>query len=460
MTYIKKSVREAVLPVAIVLCVALFVVLPIDNARADEGSGNAATAATTADNEAWALHEQFTNITQGHPSFTSPYSSTNSMTASSPLEETTDATLFAGVRLPYHAEFWLNAEIDQGFGLSNTLGVAGFPSGGAYKLGANAPYLRLPRAFVRQVIALDGEQQKVEGTANQLGGMQSANNVTLTVGKIAVPDIFDANSYAHDPRGDFMNWSLIDAGAFDYAADVWGYANGAAVEWNQDWWTLRGGYFEMSTVPNAKITHISFREHEFILEGEARHQWMGHPGKVKLLAYVNRANMANYNDAVALAQQTNAVPDVSLVRRYSSRPGMVLNVEQELSTNVGAFARVSAADGQKEAYEFTDIDQSISAGLAIKGGSWGRGNDTVGVAGVVNRISGAAQTYFADGGLGILIGDGKLNYAPERIFETYYEAKLMSHLALTFDYQYVVNPGYNQDRGPISFYGARLHADF
>jgi high affinity Mn2+ porin len=462
MTQIKKSLREAALPVAIATCLGLFSLLPSDNARADEIGANATNTGTGSGDqgEAWALHEQFTNITQGYPGFTSPYSGANSLTASSPIEETTDATLFAGVRLPYHAEFWLNAEIDQGFGLSNTLGVAGYPSGGAYKLGANTPYLRLPRAFFRQVYSLGGEEQKIESAANQLSGVQTANNVVLTVGKFAVPDIFDTNSYAHDPRADFLNWSLIDGGAFDYSADVWGYSYGAAVEWNQDWWTLRSGFFAMSSVPNAKITRVNFGQNEFILEGEIRHQWLGHPGKIKLLTYVNRAHMANYDEAVALAQQTHTVPDVAQVRHFSSRPGIVLNVEQQLTADIGAFARASAVNGQKEAYEFTDIDQSISGGLSIKGAGWGRGDDTIGVAGVVNRISGAAQTYFADGGMGILIGDGKLSYAPERIFETYYEAKVMPHLALTFDYQYVTNPGYNQDRGPVSLYAMRLHADF
>lgn len=462
MTQIKKSLREAALPVAIAVCFGLFSLLPGDDARADEIGANTSNTGTGSgdQNEPWALHEQFTNITQGHPSFTSPYSGTNSLTANGRMEETTDATLFAGLRLPHDAEFWLNAEIDQGFGLNNTLGMAGFPSGGAYKIGANAPYLRFPRAFFRQVYSLGGDEQKVESAANQLNGVHSANNVVVTVGKFAVADVFDTNTYAHDPRADFLNWSLIDGGAFDYAADAWGYTYGAAVEWNQDWWTLRGGFFELSSIPNSKITRVNFGQNELVLEGEARHEWLGHPGKIKLLTFVNRANMASYDDAVALAQQTHTTPDVAQVRRFSSRPGIMLNVEQELTTDIGAFARASVVNGQKEAYEFTDIDQSISGGLAIKGTSWGRGDDTIGIAGVVNRLSGAAQTYFADGGMGILIGDGKLNYAPERIVETYYEAKVMPHVALTFDYQYVTNPAYNKDRGPVSLYALRLHADF
>src|SRR5262249_14783885 len=145
--------------------------------------------------------------------------------------ETWDATLFAGARLWNGAEIWFNPEIDQGFGLSDTLGVAGFPSGEAYKLGQNYPYFRLHRVFVRQTINLGGETEKIEGDANQFGGEQSSNRLVLTVGKFSTPDIFDTNKYAHDPRNDFLNWTVIDAGTFDYAADAWAFTFGAAAEW-------------------------------------------------------------------------------------------------------------------------------------------------------------------------------------------------------------------------------------
>ncbi|MFI4941403.1 MAG: carbohydrate porin [Burkholderiales bacterium] len=407
-----------------------------------------------------AVHGQLTNITQKHDAFTAPYSGPYSLTPDGRIEETSDITLFAGWRLWRGAEIWLNSEIDQGFGFNNTLGMAGFPNGGAYKLGSNAPYLRLPRAFIRQVFPLGGAEEKLEATANQLGGTQTADNVTLTVGRFAVPDIFDANSYAHDPRADFLNWSIIDAGAFDYAADSWGYTFGAAAEWTQNWWTLRGGFFQLSTVPNGKVAGIDFSENSVILETETRHQWLGHPGKIKILAFENHGSMGSYRDAVQLGLETGSTPDISLVRQVGSRPGMGLNLEQELSPDIGAFARYSVNKGDKEAYEFSDINRSLSAGVQLKGALWGRHDDTVGIAAVANRISGAAQAYFAAGGLGILIGDGRLNYAPEQTLEMYYSLSVISHVALTLDYQYAANPAYNQDRGPVSIYGARLHADF
>lgn len=453
---------------AIAAGVALFGMLAGRAACADdESAGSAAPALPlqSADRyapaaEQWALHGQLSNIAQKHSVFSSPYMGPNSLDPNGRMEETSDITLFAGKRLWRGAEFWLNPEVDQGFGFNDTLGMAGFPNGGAYKLGADAPYLRFPRAFIRQVVSLGGEEQKVESAANQLGRTQAADNLTLTIGKFAAVDIFDTNSYAHDPRADFLNWSIIDAGAFDYAADSWGYTFGAAAEWNQDSWTLRGGLFQLSAVPNGKVAGIDFSQHSLMAEAEQRYRWQGHPGKVKLLAWVNHGAMGSYLDAVRLGAATAGTPDTSLVRKVSSRPGIVLNLEQELSPDIGAFTRFSADKGDKETYEFTDINQSLSGGLSVKGGNWGRHDDTIGAAAIVNRISGAAQEYFGAGGLGQLIGDGRLNYAPEKILECYYSARLPMRVAITLDYQYVANPAYNRDRGPVSIYGVRLHADF
>jgi high affinity Mn2+ porin len=410
--------------------------------------------------EDWAIHGQLTNVTQTHPVFHSPYAGVNSLKPNGRTEETTDITLYAGVRLWRGAELWLNPEIDQGFGLSNTVGMAGFASGEAYKVGANAPYLRLPRAFIRQVIPLGGGDDRVESAANQLAGTRAANNVVLTVGKFSAVDVFDTNHYAHDPRADFLNWSVIDAGAFDYAADAWGFTYGAAAEWTQDWWTLRGGVFQLSPEPNGKVVKVDFSQFMLVTELESRHQWRGRPGKVKLLAFVNRAKMARYRDAVQLASQTGDTPDAALVRTRASRPGMAFNLEQELAADLGGFLRASINDGSKEAYEFTEINHAVSAGLALKGSRWGRQNDTAGLAFAVNGLSAAARDYFAAGGIGILIGDGALNYGPEKILETYYSFNVSKQLSFAVNYQHVNNPAHNRDRGPVNIFGVRLHAEF
>ena len=428
-----------------------------DDAAVAESEG----ANDTVGPEPWNLHGQLTFVKQYHPSFTSPYQGANSLTPGRNGEETTDATLFLGIRLWSGGALYINPEIDQGFGLSDTLGVAGFPSGAAYKVGQSTPYFRLQRAFLRQRFDLGGENQPIPPGANELGGTQTADNVTLTVGKFSVTDVFDTNAYAHDPRGDFLNWAIIDAAPFDYAADAWGYTVGVAVEWTRSWWTLRGGFFDLSNVPNSKTLEPGFKEFALIAEAEGRYEVSGHPGKLKLLGFFNYARMGSYNDAVALGQTTGTTPDTASVRRYASRAGLALNSEQEVAADVGIFARVGFNQGGEEAYDFTDVNKSVSFGLSLKGNRWHRAQDTFGLAAAFNDLSGTARAYFAAGGLGILIGDGQLPHPGwERIVETFYAWQVVEHLTLTADYQYVVNPAYNRDRGPVSILGLRLHGEF
>lgn len=429
--------------------------LAIPPAYADSGSSDVGS-----DQQTWNVHGQITNVTQYHAGFKAPYSGTNSLGAGPVQSETTDATLFLGVRLWPGAALYLNPEIDQGFGFSNTVGMAGFASGEAYKVGANSPYMRLPRAFIRQVINLGGDLQKVADGPNQLADTVTANNITITLGKFSVVDIFDTNTYAHDPRADVLNWSIIEAGAFDYAADAWGYTKGLAVEWAQSDWTLRGGFFDLSTVPNAKTLDPDFKQFEVVTELEHRHVLAGHPGKLKVLGFINQGNMGSYRDAITLAQQTADTPSTALVRKSASRSGFAVNAEQEVTPDLGIFARLSANDGSKEAFEFTDINRSLSLGMSQKGTPWGRADDSLGIAAVINGLSADARQYFSDGGIGILVGDGRLHYGSEKIAEAYYAWQPYHHLTLGPDIQYVVNPAYNRDRGPVTIIGGRVHLDF
>jgi len=401
-----------------------------------------------------------TVVDQYHPAFKSPYSGTNSLDPGSRGDETFDTTLFAGARLWDGGEAYINPEIDQGFGVSDTLGVAGFPSGEAYKVGASSPYFRLQRLFFRQTFDLGGDAKNVDPAANQLGGSRTEDNFILTVGKISVTDIFDANSYAHDPKNDFLNWSIIDSGAYDYAADSWGYSYGVAGEWTQSWWTLRAGLFDMSRLPNERALVRGFGQYELVTEGEERHTLWGREGKLKLLIYANRGRMASYDDAVAVGLATHTIPDAVLVRKPATRPGAALNLEQVIGDNLGAFARASLNDGSKEAFEFTEINRSLAIGLSLRGADWGRPDDTVGLAGVINALSSPARTYLSAGGMGILIGDGRLSYGTENILETYYNAQLVDWLNAGLDYQFIANPAYNRDRGPVSILGLRMHTQF
>jgi high affinity Mn2+ porin len=413
-----------------------------------------------AEPEDYAVHAQFTNVWQYHPAFTSPYRGTNSLDPGSRGNETISLTLFAGIALWQGAEAWVNPEVDQGFGLSNTIGLAGFPSAEAYKIGAEYPYARLHRAFMRQMISLGGEEEVVEGEQNQLGSTRTHDRVTISAGKMGVGDTFDQNSYVADPRTGFMNWTLIDSGAFDYAADSWGYAYGATVDWQQSWWSLRAGLYDMSRVPNSTELTRGFGQYSEVLEAEERHQLGGHDGKVKILAFANHANMGSYDEASLIASQTGQPADIAATRSYHVRAGLALNAEQEVVDDLGVFMRASFDDGHRETYEFTDISRSFAAGLSLNGNRWGRKDDTIGFAGVVNGISNAAEKFFNAGGLGVLVGDGRLpNPAPEGLIETYYKFTVMDGDTITLDYQFFENPAYNSDRGPVSVFGLRLHAE-
>ncbi len=407
----------------------------------------------------FAVHGQATFLEQYTPPFHSPFTGTNSLIPNEG-RETADTTAFLGWRLWNGAEFWVDPEIDQGFGLSGTFGVAGFPSGEAYKVGEAVPYARVPRAFIRQTIDLGGDVQKVDADQNVFSGSQTANRLVLTIGKFAVTDVFDTTKYAHDPKNDFMNWALIDTGTFDYAADAWGFTYGAAAEWYQGDWTVRGGLFDQSTVPNGADLDTSFGQFQWVGEVERRYAIAGEPGKIAVTGFLTRGRMGSFADAIALAQATGGTPDTAPVRQYRSRGGLSLNLEQQITDELGVFARAGFANGNIEPYDFADIDRTVAAGLALTGKQWGRPDDTIGLTGVINGISGAHQAFFNAGGLGILVGDGMLPHpGAEQIIESYYELPV-SFFKLTLDYQFILNPAYDEDRGPVSVVSARVHMQF
>jgi high affinity Mn2+ porin len=414
---------------------------------------------TPLDLDWFAVHGETTFIEQYAPPFRSPYQGTNSLIPNQGREGA-DLSLSAGFKLWRGAEFWVDPEIDQGFGLSNTEGVAGYVDGAAAKVGASVPYARLPRYFLRQTIDLGGKSEKIDGEANQFAGSQTDDRLVFTVGKFAVTDIFDKNKYANDPRNDFLNWALIDTGTFDYAADAWGYTYGGAAEWYRGDWTLRGGLFDLSNVPNSPELDPGFDEFQWVGEVERRYELWGQPGKLAITGFLSRGRMGTFADAIALAQITGGPPSTAAVRQYRSRPGLSANIEQQITSDLGVFARAGWADGNVEPYEYADIDRTAATGLQLKGTQWGRPDDTFGLAGVVNVISVEHEIYLNDGGLGILVGDGKLPHpGPERIIETYYAFPVFA-LTATLDYQFIVNPAYNEDRGPVSVIGTRLHYQF
>jgi high affinity Mn2+ porin len=434
---------------------------------ADQKPGNDAASWFAPSEDRFNVHGQSTFVWQSYPAIRSPYEGPNSLPALGQGRETADATLYAGIRLWQGAEVWLNPEIDQGHGLAETHGVAGFTSGEAFKLGFSYPYARMQRAFLRQTINLGGEVGKVDADINQFASTQTSNRLVLTVGKFGIADIFDTNKYANNPKTDFLNWALINAGTFDYAGDGWGFSYGGAAEWYQENWTLRAGVFDLSATPaggrspEGTFLDSTFNNFELVGEIEERHQLWGQPGKLKITGYLERGKMGAYQNAIDFAQQTGGLADIAAVRTYTSRPGVSINLEQQVWETLGVFARAGWADGTREPWDYTDIDRTVSAGASINGNGWGRPDDTIGIAGVINNISGVHQAFFNAGGLGILIGDGQLpNPGLEEILEAYYSYAVTQATKVSFDYQLINNPAYNTQRGPVNAFSVRLHTQF
>jgi high affinity Mn2+ porin len=420
-----------------------------------EGGTN---AAAEAQEELWNWHFQNTVIVQGDPPFPAKYSGPNSLDSNGEIRETVSVDLYAGVRLWRGAEAHVDGLLWQGFGLSKTLGIEGFPNGEAFRLGTEIPNVTFARLFIRQTIGLGGEQEPVEDDPLHLAGKQDVSRITLTLGKMSAKDIFDNNTYANDPRTQFMNWALIANEAWDYPADSIGYMTGLAVDLNQPHWAVRYGFFQMPRTSNGMAQDPHYLEAwGMVTEFERRYALGNHPGAVRLLAFLNRADMGSYQVAV---DNPTRPADIEATREYRYKYGFGLNAEQELTKDVGVFTRLGWSDGHTEAWTFADVDRTASLGVSIKGGFWGRANDTVGVAGVINAITRVHQEFFAAGGTGILGGDGNLNYGLEKIVEVYYDFQIWKGIHAELDYQFVSNPAYNRDRGPVSVFGARFHVEF
>lgn len=406
----------------------------------------------------WEISGQSTYIAQAYPQFRSPYSGPNSLAPTGQAKSTWSTSLYINARLWDGGEVYFNPEFAQGFGLSDTAGLAGFSNGEAQK--SNFPYPRFnpSRLFVRQTFGFGGEQEMLESGPTQLGGKADVSRLTLQAGKFAVLDVFDGNSYAKDPRKDFMNWALWAPGAFDYAADKVGLTYGATAELNQKNWAVRFGYFLMDAESNADNFDMRlFRRGEYVAELEQRYKLFGLPGKLRAIAWINSAFSGSYR---ATLDNPALNLDIAATREGRIKYGYVINLEQALSDTVGLFGRWSWNDGKTEIMAFTDIDASLSGGLSIKGKSWGRPDDTIGLGGAINALSRDHRDFIAAGGLGVLVGDGRLNYRQERLIEAYYAYAITPKLTATADYQFIVNPAYNADRGPVSIFSARLHGEF
>lgn len=414
----------------------------------------------------FSLHGQTTFVNQGVTGFRAPYRGPQSLVPDQ-AQATTTATLFLGLKLFEGTELYYNPEFSQGFGLSRTLGVAGFVNGEAQKAGAPFPKLRSNRYFVRQTFGLGGETEAVPDGPNSIAGTRDVERITVIAGKFALGDFFDGNAYAHDPRVDFMNWGLWASAAWDFPANLPGFTQGVMVEYNRADFAVRAAYTQVPKEPSSDVLDPRvFERAGAVIEFEERHTLplLDQPGRLRLGLFSNVGNTANFRQVVALTQ-SGAFADINTAAAATREPrrksGAYLNLEQALTADLGLFARASVNDGRNESLSFTDIDGSVSGGLSLKGTAWGRPQDTIGLGAAANRISPSHRAYFANGGLGLLIGDGRLDrYAPERAVEVYYALNLTKAVTMSFDYQHVENPAYNRDRGPADFIGTRLHTDF
>ncbi|HMH60448.1 MAG TPA: carbohydrate porin, partial [Bradyrhizobium sp.] len=424
------------------------------------GSSNFAprTSLTDPESDRWEIHGQTTYLPQGYPRFRAVYTGTNSLTPAPQAQATWSNSLFLNARLWEGGEVYYNPELLQGFGLNDTVGAGGFPSGEAQKSNFPYPHYNTSRLFLRQTFGFGGEQEELASGPTQLAGKVDVSRLTIQAGKFAVMDVFDGNSYAKDTRKDFMNWSMWAPGAFDYSADKVGLTYGATAELNQKQWALRSGYFLMQSVSNANSFDTKvFERGTYALELETRFSLFSQPGKLRTIAWLNSAFSGSYRETL---NNPAFNLDIAQTRTGRIKYGYVVSLEQALTDEVGVFGRWSWNDGKTEIMAFTDIDASLSLGASIKGTRWGRPDDVIGIGGAINALSSDHRDFIAAGGLGVLIGDGQLNYRRERILETYYAFALNKQLTLTGDYQLITNPAYNADRGPVHVFSGRLHGEF
>ena len=408
----------------------------------------------------FSFHFQQTVITQSKLAFAAAYTGQNSLSPNAETQTSITSTFFGATRLWKGAEVYFNPELSGGSGLSKTTGIAGFPNGETFRVNSVAPAIYIARAFFKQNFEWGKDKDTVQSDANVLGGLKSKRYFSIGAGKFGMADFFDKNNFSHDPRTQFMNWALMDNGAWDYPANTRGYVLGIYTELGQPNWTLRFALTMNVTQANSSIWDRQItKANTQTIEYEKRYQIAGQKGTLRLLGFLNNGKFGNYNLATA---QNQKVPDVTTTQSYGRHKyGFGVNSDQYLTENLGVFAKASYNDGHTETWFFTEIDRSISFGGVLKGSQWEREDDEFGLAFIGNGLSEPHRNYLAAGGYGFIIGDGQLNYSAEMITELYYKFNAyQKKLWLTPDYQFIVHPAYNKDRGPVNVFSIRAHVAF
>jgi high affinity Mn2+ porin len=412
-------------------------------------------------------------IFQAHGPFHSPYQGPNSLLGRGEYKTSLVGTLFLGAELvrnpAWHTEVLYDEESAGGRGLSEALGLAGFTNLDVVRNPNLGPVPYLARVEVHQTIGFSDKLVDAQRGPFSLATSVPERRLELRAGKLGMPDFFDLNSVGTDSHLQFMNWTADNNGAWDYAADTRGYTNGAIAEYDDKAWSARYGVALMPTVANGidldwDLRRSSGQNMEFEWRGSLLGGLVGkdRKGVVRALSYVNHAHMGLYRDAVkAYLAGTDPTPTITAHETYGAvKYGFGLNAEQELTENLRVFGRFGWNEGQHESYAYTEVDQTVELGGDYAGKAWGRVNDKVGLAFVSNAIKRDHQEYLKLGGLGFLLGDGRLNYAREDILEAYYNYHAWRGVFYAFDAQYIVHPGYNQNRGPVLVESVRMHVDF
>jgi hypothetical protein len=413
-------------------------------------------------NKLW-IAGQINFIFQTHPPFDAKYTGQNSLQSGYEKATSRVLTLYTGYRFNNSTETLIDIEETGGQGLSQALGVAGFPNLDVVRnptLG-QSPYVA--RAMFHGVIALS--KDRIEADPGPLSTFTElpARRLEIRVGKFGLVDFFDVNSVGSDSHMQFMNWAIDQNGAYDFAADTRGYTMGAIVEFQDRNWGFRFAEALMPTVANGIDLQWNLRR----ARGESYELQLHRgvlpkkDGEVRLLAFTNYANMGIYRDAVnQYLDGKVAKPDITNHPLQTTlKYGFGVNLEQALTPNVTAYARFGWNDGKTESYAFTEIDQTFAGGVFVNGRKWARPQDRFGIAAASNALSGDHREYLALGGKGFIVGDGALNYGRENILESYYTVHVWKGLYVAPDLQYIVNPAYNRDRGPVVVPGFRLHIE-
>jgi hypothetical protein len=436
-------------------------------AQTQEAPAETSAQTETGSLPAWVprlLGAQFTLTGQRLLPFVAAYSGPRSLIKTGDTQETDTYGLYFGSQLTHDLQFYFDTELARGHGVSNAEGLAGLTNGDVIREGSvnlgEQPYIA--RAFLRYVVPLTREAEPVERALDHFPSPQPVERIEIKAGKLALPDDFDLNRYANSTRAQFMNWGLFNNTAWDYAADTRGYTFGVYLGWVHPRWTLRLASCQMPTFANGNIFDSNVR----LARGDNLELTLNPRAEgtvVRFLVYENHARMGSYQEAIRLAAEQGGTPDIVADDRPGrTKVGWGINVEQPLADRgqTGAFLRLGWNDGRNEDFVFTEADQHASAGLQLAGNHWGREQDRVGVAAVIHGLSSEHRAYLADGGVGFLLGDGRLRYGHEQILESYYRFQAVKHVQISPDVQYVVNPGYNQDRGPATVVTLRFHLEY